>query len=149
MDADLPIDAEPAPRRGPTIRSMMLGVVVFGCLFAWGLGMFRVSRRLDQEAIRPYELVARIKQDDPSVGLIQITGSYNLRPLGCTGESLCRLGTKTGREVRITVGVRQQIFGGVSGVVTFESGGRSVAWPLEDLERGRKIELRAIFPEAF
>jgi hypothetical protein len=33
--------------------------------------------------------------------------------------------------------------------LTFESSDRSVTWPFEDVERGRRIDLKAEFPEAF
>jgi hypothetical protein len=36
-----------------------------------------------------------------------------------------------------------------SGRLVFSTEGRSVTWPVEDIERGREIDLKAEFPEAF
>jgi hypothetical protein len=149
MNADLPIDTGPAPRRRFTIRSMMLAVIAIGFLIGWGLGLERASRRVGQATTELYALVGRIERDDPSVSSIVINGEgqFRLDGAGSTVRSLLK--TATGAEVAITIDVRSRVFRGESGQVVFEAGGRSVTWPFDDLRRGRKLDLRAMFPEAF
>jgi hypothetical protein len=149
MNADLSIDAGPARRRRFTIRSLMLAVVAVGFLLGWGIGLERARRRVGEATTELYALVGRIEKDDPSVSMIVITGEGHFRLDGAGSTVRSRLETAAGARIAITIDVRSRVFRDETGQVVFESGGRSVTWPFEDLRRGRKLDLRAIFPEAF
>jgi hypothetical protein len=56
--------------------------------------------------------------------------------------------TQAGKTIQIQADLRIGPFSSVRRV-TFETPGRTVTWPFEDIERGRKVDLRAEFPEAF
>ena len=149
MNADLSIDAEPAPRRRFTIRSMMLAMIAIGVLVGWALGLERARRRVGQATTQLYALMDRIETDDPSVQIIETTGRGQFDLFGAGSTVYSRLQTATGAGIVITITVHSQVFGKETGEVAFQVSGRSVTWPFDDLLRGRKIDLRAMFPEAF
>jgi len=56
--------------------------------------------------------------------------------------------TPTGRPVLIDLEYLDRPFD-PSGRLVLTAEGRWITWPIEDIERGRKVDLKAEFPEAF
>jgi hypothetical protein len=116
----------------------------------WGLGLERASRRVGEARARLLALGDRLLRDDPLLskdGVYEMEGAYH--PLGADFAGEYHLKTPSGHMIAIIAEIRSGPFGDGPNRVTFEDAGRSMTWPFEDLERGRKVDLRAMFPEAF
>jgi hypothetical protein len=153
MDADLPIDAGSAPRRRFTIRSMMLTVVAVAVLLGWGIGLVRSHRWVDSVTARLVGLLDVVGRDDPSLQVTPVSLAsgthYAFHALGARAKGRGYVITSARREISISLESRAGILGNGPDRVIFESGDRTESWPYEDVERGRKVDLRAMFPEAF
>lgn len=149
MDADLP--RKPGQRRQSfSTRSLMLAVVVVAAGLGLWLALTRSARRIDAVSDRLSALVQQTLRDDPS---IEMRGMSKLGrgdgPLGTLAKIQYWRKTPTYRKITITVEVRAGLLRDGPDRLRFETMGRSVELPFDDLERDPKVDLRAMFPEAF
>jgi hypothetical protein len=85
-------------------------------------------------------------KDNPSVVLEGYTAMS--KDFGAAFHYEGNYKTPTDRTIAIDFRHRERLFNR-SGRLIFTAGGRSITWPVEDIERGRKVDLEAEFPEAF
>jgi hypothetical protein len=150
MDPDPPEVVGPRTRWTFTIRSMMAVVVTVAALLGYQHALHRSHRRAWRATTQLAELGQQLAQSDPTLRTTGANlGSGTLHWLGGDMKLWDELRTVAGREITVAVEVHMGILRDGPNRVTFESAGRSVTWPFEDLERGRKVDLRALFPEAF
>jgi len=126
----------------------MVWIVLLAVGLGWALQIVRSDRTLrTDEAIftsciaESGKLNASLKSFGPSVH-----SRSNFFELSRRCDYVFQ--TPTGKPISIKAELRYGPFLSVREVI-IEASGRAVTWPLEDIERGRKIELRAEFPEAF
>jgi len=144
--------------RGRTFRLRPLMVTV--ALIAVGLSgtthLYRGFRR-DQEAgrrnqeasTRMFAWIDRLQADHPA--LKGGTTSMDIRDdywAGHDWDYRACYETPTGHPITVSARTRSRPSRD-PGRVVISAEGRSVTWPIEDVERGRPIDLRAEFPGAF
>jgi hypothetical protein len=157
MSTDLSVETKlkPGPvRRAVRIRSILLavvGAVILGYLVGLDLCHRRVrtaDKRLSlavgqiMRDNRPLWIGGRMRADRPPR-----TVTYHWQ--GGHAESVDQLYTESDREITVVTEARFGLLGYGPDRVTLRFEDRTVTRPYEDFERHRKVDLRAMFPEAF
>ena len=152
MNADpaveVPSGVVPARRPRMRIKSLMIWVGLVALGLGWVLYDARIRQSFQVDRSRFAVWAAEFEKDHLS-----------LEPLG---RSMRSTGSIFSLDQRLTQDYQAKAGGRISiqlvlragpswgdRRVTFESPGRTVSWPFEDIERGRKVDLKAEFPGAF
>jgi hypothetical protein len=152
MNPDLPVEepagAVPVVKRRLRIKSLMVWVALVAAGLGWVLHTERAGRSLRADAAVFASWIGEFQAAHPT-----------LKPLGTSiksSSSFFEMGRRcqyefqapAGRFIVITADLRSGPFH-TNRRVNFESSGGEVTWPFEDIERGRKVDFKAEFPEAF
>jgi hypothetical protein len=153
MNPDSPVEGPagvvPLSQSRLRIKSLMIWIAVLAVGLGWVVQVARNDRILRSDQAVFMSWVADVeKAHAASLITSELSGksSSNLFEMGRRCDSVFR--TQAGKPIQIRADLR---IGPLSSVrrVTIETPGRTVTWPFEDIERGRKVDLRAEFPEAF
>jgi hypothetical protein len=130
------------------IKSLMLTVayVAFGCgVLVWGA---RTIYQNEADQARFNSWMAEVDKANPSITRsgMSMKSSFNIVVFSRECRYSCLTPTK--KEIKIEATLRTTPIS-ILRQVTFESNGKSVTWPFQDIENGRMIDLKAEFPEAF
>ncbi len=138
----------PVRKRRFRIKSLMVLVALVGAGLGWVLHVDRVDRWFQADRSRFIEWANEFEQANPS--LKPLARSMTASGFLLTTDYQWNQDYQTPAGGSISIQVALQA-GPVSTQrrVIFESPGRTVTWPFEDIERGRKVDLKAEFPGAF
>jgi hypothetical protein len=144
-----PAGVVPLGRSRLRIKSLMIWIAVLALGLGWVVQVARNDQILRSDQAVFVSWVAEVeKAHAPLLKTSNLSGksSSNLFEMGRSCDSDFQ--TLAGKPIQIQADLH---IGPLSSVrrVTFHSTGRTVTWPFEDIERGRKVDLRAEFPEAF
>jgi len=135
-------------RRTFRLRSLLVAVALIGTGLGWATTLSRGDRRNQEAVTRTSAWINKLQADHPT--LKGGTASMDIRGdwFGHDSAYRARYETPTGRPIAVSA---EMCFrpSRDAGHAVISAGGRSVTRPIEDIERGRKIDLRAEFPEAF
>jgi hypothetical protein len=152
VSPDEPVEARPVTDSGRerkfTIRWMMVMIFTIAVMLGWALDQARAWRRNGVLGSRFMVWHHQFMADNPSITLGELAFS---RPIDLRGSNVRGQGhytTPTGRRISIDLEARSNPFED-RGQLVISAEGRSVTWPVKDMERGRRIDLKAEFPEAF
>jgi hypothetical protein len=154
MSPDDPSDlsAAPAPsishKKGLSTRSMMLIVLFVAVVLGDVLHNTRSSQRAGETSHRLMSWWRQVQVDNPSISFDSLSIGEPIDWQGCYLRFKAGFKTATGRPIKIDAETRFGWFHH-DGHMVISAEGRSITWPIEDAERGRKIDLKAEFPEAF
>jgi hypothetical protein len=130
------------------VKSLMVMVAVV----ALGVGLFanmaRTSRIQQQDQALFNAWLTELEKADPTLKPTGTKFRSTSMFLELTRTCDYNLLTPTRKTITIQVVLRTNPFSSVR-KLTFDHAGHSVTWPFEDIERGRKIDLKTEFPEAF
>jgi len=90
----------------------------------------------------------QLQKDNPSIKFAGFKGGYSGDLLGTSYQYQGKYTTPTGHPIAIDFNFRGRPFADSSRLV-LSAAGKSLTLPLADIERGRKLDLKAEFPEAF
>ena len=153
MNSDSPVEGPagvvPLGRSRLRIKSLMVWIAVLAVGLGWVLETARNDRSLRSDQAVFASWVAEVEKAHASslkTSDLSAKSSSNFFEMGRRCDGVFQ--TKAGKPIQIQADLR---IGPLSSTrrVTFHSTGRAVTWPFEDIERGRKVDLRAEFPEAF
>jgi hypothetical protein len=148
MSDQLPAEARPAPGQKLTIKAMMVIVFTIAVMFGWGMNSVRAWQRVWKLGGRFIAWESQLRADNPSLAFGSLEGTKPIDLRGATSHYQGHYTTPTGRRISFILDAHYGMFGN-RGQLVISAEGRSVIWPIEDVERGRKIDLNAEFPEAF
>jgi hypothetical protein len=123
------------------VFSLVLAVAILAN-FAWS------SLRNQKAQASFFAWSNQLKQDNPSTVFGGFTTSQSSDLLGSSFRYQSKCTTPTGHPIAIDFHHRGRLFTD-SSRLALSAEGKSLTLPLEDIERGRKIDLKAEFPEAF
>ncbi len=130
-----------------TIGGLMAAVLVIAVGLGWVTHRDRSRRRAEALLDRLRDFFYQLEVSNPKEFQSEsLTGIDEWLGSGFRFQGEHR--TPTRRPIVVEADVHVRPFDDL-GHVVISSGGRSVTWPIEDIERGREIDLRAEFPEAF
>jgi hypothetical protein len=137
---DLAIHKKKSPIVWP-VFSLVLAVAILAN-FAWS------SLRNQNAKAGFFAWSNQLKQDNPSTVFGGFTTSQSSDLLGSSFQYQAKCTTPTGHPIAIDFHYRGRLFTD-SGRLVLSAEGKSLTLPPEDVERGRKVDLKAEFPEAF
>ena len=152
MNPDPPIEeatgAVPVRGRGVRLKSLMGWTVVIACGLGWVLHTDRTSRalRMDQDVFDAW--IARFQADHRAIRQLANSVRSTSYFLEMGRNRLYQYEAPIGRPISIQAELRSGPLRSTRHVI-FESAGRTVSWPFEDIERGRKVDLASEFPGAY
>jgi hypothetical protein len=146
--ADTP-ETTSRPSRGYrlTIRSIMVFVV----LFALGFGfVVNQTRNVNQAKAVEDRTLAWINRLFLEQSMAKAESAYGVVEgyFSCDWEYNGYFTTEFNHLIVIKVRVHSRS-SGPEGQIEFSSEGQTITWPIEDIEKARKINLKAEFPKAF
>ena len=144
-----PAGVVPLGRSRPRIKSLMVGIAVLAVGLGWLAEVVRNDRLLRSDQAVFASWVAEVERAHaPMLATANFSArsSSNLLEMGRRCDGLFQ--TRAGKPIQIQADLR---IGPLSSVrrVTIHADNRVVTWPFEDIERGRKLDLKAEFPGAF
>jgi hypothetical protein len=137
---DMAMHKKKFPIVGPVLF-LVLAVAILAN-FAWN------THRNQKAQTSLFAWTNQLKQDNPSIVFSGFTISSSADLLGGSFQYQSKFKTPTGRPMVIDFNFLGRPFSDSGGLV-LSAEGKSLTLPLEDVERGRKIDLKAEFPEAF
>jgi len=149
MSTNPTVEGSPAPRRRRrvTIKGLMVAVLVVAVGLGAATHRYRCHRRAEVLRSRLHDFFHQLEVSNPQEFQSESTMMID-EWLGSGFRFRGEHRTTTRRPIVIEAEVHVRLFDDL-GRMVISSGSRSVTWPIEDIERGRKVDLRAEFPEAF
>jgi hypothetical protein len=125
-------------------------LIVCALLLAAGVltRIYVTSRRSAQLQTAFLAWTTQLAKDNPSLVFRGFTASQHADLRGTSLDYHWKYATPTGRQIAIDLSLQERPFSLPSPIV-ISTDGRSMTLPLEDMERGRKLDLKTEFPEAF
>jgi hypothetical protein len=139
---------DPQPSRKKKFAINWLAVVGFGLVlgvlanFAWS------SLRYQKAQTDLFAWTSQLQKDNPSIKFAGFKAGYSGDLLGMSYQYQGKYTTPTGHPIAIDFNFRGRPFADSSHLV-LSAEGKSLTLPFADVERGRKLDLKAEFPEAF
>jgi hypothetical protein len=149
-DSRIEVRSRANQTRGSRLRIewLMAWVAVIAVVSGWIVHVNRMDRSFQEDRSQFIGWAAEFEKDQPS--LRPLDRSMTTSGIFFWADHRWNQDDKTPTGERISIQVALQAGPAwADRRVTFESPGRTVTWPFADIERGRRIDLKAEFPEAF
>jgi hypothetical protein len=145
---EVPSGVVPVRKSRLRIRSLMVWVALVGAGLGWVLHTVRTERAFQADRAIFAVWAAEFEKDNPALKPLGRSMSSTWNFLELDQRLYQNYQTAAGGRFSIQLVLRGGPFWG-DRRVDFESPGRSATWPFEDIARGRKVDLKTEFPEAF
>jgi hypothetical protein len=150
MSAEEPSTPNPRAirKKKPSIKSLMTWVLILALGFGFIANLLRSNHRTQAAQGQFTAWVQRLTKDNPSCAMDRYTMGMGGDLLGSWLHYGGNFKTSAGRPIAFDFVFRNRLFD-PPGRVVLSADGRSKTVPLEDIESGRTLDLKAEFPEAF
>jgi hypothetical protein len=143
-----PSKVRPEGKSPIRIKSLMVMVAVVALGLGYLTHTVRTLRLLQADESVFKSWVVKVERDNPTLKRAGMSFRSNSSFFELSRSCDYTLVTPVRKTITIQLVLRRGPFSSV-GKVTFDSADRSVTWPFEEIQRGRPIDLKAEFPEAF